>query len=248
MNIILAEQEEIRDNSLVLTDHRAKHIIKVLGSKVGESVRCGIINGARGEASIVSVNSKYPFRVELQLHLWDTPRVQSSIDLLLALPRPIMLKRIFRQAASLGVGTIFITHARRVEKSFWDATLLEPSHYKEHLVHGLEQAIDTVLPTVTFSRRFKPLVEKLLPKCRRNYTHLLLAHPKYPETLSQVLVEKPGRILLAVGPEGGWVEYEIERLRDCGFSPFAFGDRILKVDTAVVSLHGAISSAIEYLS
>ncbi len=248
MNIILAEPGELREDKIVLTDHRAKHIVKVLGSREGDTIKFGIIGGKRGAGVIRSMQRKYPFKVELQLNLTLPPAKKPAIDLLLALPRPIMLRRILSQAAALGVGSLMITHANRVEKSFWEAGLLDSISYREHLVHGLEQAVDTRVPTVEFHRRFKPFVEDSLSEITEKYSHLLLAHPECEANLKDVLSCKPARVLLAVGPEGGWVDYEVEKLKEAGFSAFSMGERILKVDTAVVSLHGRISAVREYLS
>ncbi len=242
MNIILSEPEEVQNETVLLTDHRAKHIVKVLGSKEGDVIKFGVLDGMRGKATILSMHKRFPFRVELQVNLNIPPSVKPPIDLLLALPRPIMLKRIFSQAAALGVGSLYITNANRVEKSFWEASLLEPSSYREHLVHGLEQAVDTRLPHVEFHRRFRPFIEDYIPKKLNEYSHVLLAHPHSQKLLHEVVTQKMERVLLAVGPEGGWVDFEVEKFMSINFHPFTMGERILKVDTAVISLHGRLSA------
>ncbi len=247
MNIILAESHEIVDGKIYLKDHRAKHIIKVLGSRVGEQVRFGIIDGMLGNATILSLEPRYPFIVELEVELHLPKKSYPYIDLLLAFPRPIMLKRILSQAAALGVGSIFVINANRVEKSFWDAGLVDPVITREHLVHGLEQAVDTRLPRVEFHRYFRKFVEGILPEMAADYSHLLLAHPDSRKGLKERIMRKPKRVLLAVGPEGGWVDFEVEKFNNCGFSSFTIGERILKVDTAVVALHGQISAITDWL-
>jgi RsmE family RNA methyltransferase len=241
MNIILIEKQEVQDARVRLTDRRAKHLVKVLQVQTGDRVRIGIIDGPMGSGTVSALCSKYPFQVELQVHFAEEMAAKPPIDLLLALPRPIMLKRIFSQAAALGVGAIFITHAQRVEKSFWSATLLNEEEYRPHLLQGLEQAVDTRVPEVHVYERFKPFVEDVLPERSKGYSHLLIAHPGSTATLKCVMAERPERVLLAVGPEGGWIEYEIDRFVECGFKSFSMGERILKVDTAVVALHGRLS-------
>ena len=248
MNIILIEEEELQDGRVLLTDHRAKHLIKVLQVQVGDTVRMGIIDGPKGSGRVVALFAKYPFQVELEVQLSEELPAKPPIDLLLALPRPIMLRRIFSQAAALGVGTIFITHAQRVEKSFWNATLLNEEEYRPHLLQGLEQAVDTRVPEVCIYERFKPFIEDVLPERIKGYSHLLIAHPGSSATLKDVIVERPERMLLAVGPEGGWIDYEIDRFAECGFVSFSLGGRILKVDTAVVALHGRLSERRESFS
>lgn len=241
MNIILLEQQEILDARVLLTDRRAKHLIKVLQVQAGDAVRVGIIDGPKGSGKVVTLCARFPFAVELEVCFGEEMVEKPPIDLLLALPRPIMLKRIFSQAAALGVGTIYITNAQRVEKSFWNATLLNEEEYRPHLLQGLEQAVDTRVPEVCVFERFKPFVEDVLPEKIQGYTHLLIAHPHTSATLQAVIRERPERILLAVGPEGGWIDYEIDRFAESGFVPFSMGERILKVDTAVVALHGRLS-------
>jgi RsmE family RNA methyltransferase len=242
MNIILAEAGEVDNRRLTLGDHRAKHIVKVLRAEVGDRVRVGLVNGDMGSGIVTEMRKKYPFSVVLDLELDDPMRPQPSIDLILALPRPIMLRRILSQVTALGVGTIHLINANRVEKSFWEAGILTPEEYNIHLLHGLEQAVDTRLPTVTLHHQFRPFIEDFLPSLINDYHSLILAHPKGNRTLGGVIDSRNGRIALAVGPEGGWVDFEVEKFLGLGFACCTFGERILKVDTAVIALHAAISA------
>lgn len=245
MNIILIEEKELSGNSVVLTDHRAKHIVKILKSEVGDSLRLGVINGQSGEAKVTAVQRKFPFVVELAVKLASNLTPQPVIDLLLALPRPIMLRRILSQVTALGVGTIYLVNANRVEKSFWHAGLLEEKEYRSHLIQGLEQAVDTRLPDIRVFRHFRPFVEDVLPGLASQYSSLLLAHPQEEKKLSECMADSTGRILYAVGPEGGWVDFEVEKLRAAGMVSFSLGTRILKVDTAVVAIHSRITQELE---
>lgn len=246
MNIILFEKEELTpDNRVVFNDYRAKHIVKILQSEPGDFVRIGEINGDMGRGSVLRIQRKYPFMVELAVTLSDRPLPPPAIDLLLALPRPIMLKRILSQVTALGVGTIFLVNANRVEKSFWDAGILSKDEYRPHLIHGLEQAVDTRLPEIQMYRHFRPFAEDHLPEISANYSSLVLAHPHSQKSLGHCLSENDGKVLYAIGPEGGWVDFEVEKFLNGGLQSFSIGRRILKVDTAVVSIHGRISQFLE---
>jgi len=245
MNILLAEAEEIVDGLLVLTDRRADHLVKVLRVVEGDTVRVGVIDGPRGIGVIETMRPKHPRSVRLRVTFHETVQEEPRIDLILALARPIMMRRILSQATALGVGRFFCIHAKRVEKSFWDATLLEQDSYVEHLRQGLEQAVDTRMPKVQFFRRFKPFVEDVLPTIVEAYGCRIIAHPGGEQTLSQALAGTRGRVLVAVGPEGGWIDYEVERFGDAGFISCTMGERILKVDTAVVALHARISQILD---
>lgn len=242
MNIILAEAAEVVDRQLTLTDYRAEHIVKVLRSEIGDRLRVGLINGLRGYGSISALQKKYPFSVSLDLDLTEPPGTLPPLDLILALPRPIMLKRVLSQVTALGVGTIHLINANRVEKSFWEAGLLDPQEYRPHLLHGLEQAVDTRMPEIKLHPKFKPFVEDYCPSIVGDYSDLLLADPAGEHPLADGVREKNGRILLAVGPEGGWVPFELQKFREQGFLCCTIGERILKVDTAIIALHASITA------
>lgn len=245
MNIILIENQELNGDEIVLDDHRASHIVKILRSEEGDVLKVGVVNGMRGEGTIMSIKKKFPHRVVLTVCLVDQPQPKPAIDLILALPRPIMLKRILSQVTALGIGHLYLINANRVEKSFWESNLLTEEEYRKHLITGLEQCVDTRLPSISLHERFKPFVEDVLPEKLQHYSHCLVADPSGENVLKKSIDASVGRLVLAVGPEGGWVDYELEKFRGCGFSICTIGDRILKVDTAVVALHGYISACLQ---
>lgn len=242
MNIILFRAGEVQQNSVELTDYRAKHLIRILKAEPGKSYRVGILDGPMGVGKVVSMEKKHPFRVVMELELPEPPQQMAEIDLLLALPRPIMLRRIFSQLTSLGVGRIYLLGANRVEKSFWEAKLLHQEHYLPHLIAGLEQGVDTLLPRISIHRRFRPFIEDYLPTLAGDYGHLLCGHPHGEVALEQAVTSRSGRILLAVGPEGGWVDFEIEKMVEQGFCCCSMGTRILRVDTAAIAFHARVSA------
>ncbi len=243
MNIVLLESSEIVEQRAVLEDERAKHIAKVLRSSPDDSIRVGVINGLTGYGVIEKINRRPPYSVELHVNLIDSPPSPSNVDVVLALPRPIMFKRVLSQATSLGVKRFHIINASRVEKSFWDAHALDEHIYHRHLLKGLEQAVDTRLPKVCFHKGFKSFIDDSVPHLKEEYKYLIVADPRFATISAEKVVEEPGRILFAVGPEGGWIDYEIERMEQTGFKGIGLGSRILRVDTAVIALHSMLASS-----
>ncbi len=234
MNIILFEPEELSGDKLELTDRRARHIINILAAQPGDQLKVGRINGPTGRGTITKTTKN---RVTLKISLDSTPPAQAVTDLILALPRPIMLKRILAQSAALGVDNIYLINSRRVEKSFFSASLLSRENIREYLLSGLEQATATRLPQVSIHPRFRPFVEDVVPIVSRACPVRLAAHPATTNLLPQVTpIPLRDKVLLAIGPEGGWLDYEIVKLREHGFKPFSMGARILRVETAVVAL------------
>jgi len=234
MNIILIDPAEVKDNRVTLRDRRSEHIRNVLGAACGDTLRTGLINGPMGTSTVVGITAE---AVELATNHNGPAPDRPAIDLILALPRPIMLKRIFSQAATFGVRRIYLINASRVEKSFFSASLLAENTFYPLLLHGLEQAVDTMVPEVSIHKRFRPFVEDLLPQVMDDCPVRLAAHPgPFPLLAQTVALPLIKRTAIAIGPEGGWVDFEIDKFRAAGFQPFSMGPRILRVDTAVPAL------------
>ena len=237
MNLILLEASEIRpDGTARVGDARAAHVRRILKSSPGHQLRIGIIDGPLGTATITAVADD---AVHLECQLTDGIPPIPPVDLLLALPRPKVMRRLWAQLAALGVGRIVLTNAEKVERDYFDTHILQPGTYRPLLLEGLQQAKDTRLPIVSIHKRFKVLVEDdldtLCPQRRR-----FVAHPgeneigtRFSETSPDLVSE---RALLAIGPEGGWNPFELALLESRGFSRVGLGPRSLRTDTACVAM------------
>lgn len=230
MNLLLLHPEDCPEPGLAhLHGRRLQHVREVHRAAVGESLRVGMVGGAMGEARITALSAT---RMELQFHLQSPPPPKLPLILVVALPRPKMLKRILQTVATVGVAQLVLLNSYRVEKSFWQSPWLAPEALREQLLLGLEQARDTVLPDVVLAPRFKPFVEDVLPALSQG-RQKLLAHPG-AEQACPVALNQP--LCLAIGPEGGFIPYEVQALQAQGFAPVHLGARILRVETAVTAL------------
>ncbi|WP_163782698.1 RsmE family RNA methyltransferase, partial [Myxococcus vastator] len=160
---------------------------------------------------------------------------------LLAIPRPKALKKVLPAVASLGVDRIVLVNAARVEKSYFDSKVLDAAFVRELLLQGLEQARDTQLPEVLVRERFRPFVEDELDAVFGLQSLRLLPHPPAEQPLRALGVGLAQRVVLAIGPDGGWVPFEADLLEAHGFRPFSLGPRILRVETAVPVLLGQVA-------
>ena len=230
MNLLLLEEADfIAADRVILRDRRLTHMQDVHRCEVGDSMRVGRIDGLMGSAEVLRLDAA---EAELRVVLDQPPPSKLPLTLVLALPRPKMLRRVFQTVAAMGVPRIILVNSYRVEKSFWQTPFLEPEAIREQLILGLEQARDSVLPDVVIEKRFKPFVEDRLPGITEG-TLGLVGHPgNYPSCPRGL--DEP--VTLAIGPEGGWIPYEIELLGKSGLQPVQLGDRILRVETAVTAL------------
>lgn len=230
MNLLLLEEADfISADRVILRDRRLRHMQEVHRSEVGDSLRIGRVDGLLGTAELLRLE---PREAELCVSFDREPPGKLPLTLVLALPRPKMLRRVFQTVATMGVPKVILVNSYRVEKSFWQTPFLEPAAIREQLILGLEQARDSVLPEIVIEKRFKPFVEDRLPAVVDG-TLGLVGHPgDFPACPRAV--DQP--VTLAIGPEGGWIPYEIDLLRASGLNPVQLGERILRVETAVTAL------------
>ncbi len=230
MNIILLRESDWTDeHSVRLNDYRAQHVINVIQPALGQSLRVGLINGHKGIGTVTAIDSAI---VQLDVALTESPPTRHPTRLVLALPRPKMLRRILRTVAEFGVDELHLIHSYRVEKSFWQSPLLKKGKVESALIQGLERAGDTILPVVTEHRRFKPFIEDSLSSIAAE-RDLVIAHPGGEYRLQ---TEDEKQRCLLVGPEGGFIDYEIELARSLGATVAHLGNRIMSVDTAVCAV------------
>jgi RsmE family RNA methyltransferase len=232
MNLLLLAPSEISpEGQAVLIGPRAKHLLSVLKVKAGSVVRAGVLDGPIGSARVEGVEDD---RVRLSVTLEGAPPPRPAIDLLLALPRPKVLKRLWAQLAALGVGTVVLTNAAKVERFYFDSHVVREDELRPYLLEGLAQAKDTRVPIVRVAKTLKPLVEDELD-ATFGQARRLLADPIYDRSMIDAA---PGadRVVLALGPEGGWSEYERALLERHGFEGVGLGPRTLRSDTAAISL------------
>ncbi|VXD00585.1 16S rRNA (uracil(1498)-N(3))-methyltransferase [Pseudomonas sp. 9Ag] len=230
MNLLLLEAADfVAADRVILRDRRLKHLQEVHRAEAGESLRVGLLGGQMGQGQLLRLDAQ---EAELEVQLQQAPPAKLPVTLVLALPRPKMLRRVLQTVASMGVPRLVLLNSYRVEKSFWQTPFLEPQAIREQLLLGLEQARDTLLPEVIIEKRFKPFVEDRLPQLVAG-TLGLVGHPGEYPPCPRALSEP---VTLAIGPEGGWIPYEIEKLTEAGLQPVQLGDRILRVETAVSAL------------
>jgi RsmE family RNA methyltransferase len=241
VNLILLEAAEIgADSNVALSGARAAHLANVLKVAPGHQVRMGILDGPRGVGTVQSIGDG---TIALRCALESAIPPRPPVDLLLALPRPKVMRRLWAQIAALGVGRIILTNAEKVERNYFDTHILAPDTYRPLLVEGLQQARDTRLPLVSIHRQFKVLVEDELDHLFDRGVRVV-ADPAATQTVDTAAGKNcKERLLLAVGPEGGWNPFEVGLLDAHGFHPVGVGTRTLRTDTACVALLALVHDA-----
>jgi RsmE family RNA methyltransferase len=234
VNLLLIDAAELRPGGVfTIADRRAQHLRTVLGVAVGATVRTGVIGATLGSAEVLAVDSD---AITLRYTVERDGSSPAPIDLVLAVPRPKVITRTIEIAASFGVRRIDLTNAWRVDKSYLASPRLSPDALALAARFGAEQGATTHLPPIALHDRFMAMLDARF--AAPDDTLRLVAHPGSPP-LEQV-VSSTAPVALAIGPEGGWIERELDTLVARGFQPVSLGAPILRVEAAVASALGQL--------
>lgn len=243
MNCILLPAANFSNESAhINAAAQIEHINQVLGAKVGETLKIGQLEGNLGTAVIADMT---PERIDLyEVSLVTVPPSKLDLTVVLALPRPKVLRRLIMDMTALGVRDIILINSYRTQKSYWQSPML--SRLDEFVLEGLQQGVDTVAPRISLQKRFKPFVEDELVNLITN--RAIVAHPyaelSFSEYVQQQLEssESPQKSILPsmvfIGAEGGWIDYEVELLARQGCQTVHIGARILRTEAAVNAILG----------
>jgi 16S rRNA (uracil1498-N3)-methyltransferase len=226
VNLLLVEATELAGDgtcTLAADDRRVEHVRTVLGARVGSKLRAGVLGGKLATAEVLADTGTLTLRLELT----DDPPEQLAVDLVLAIPRPKVLARVIETCAAFSVRRIDLTNAWRVDKSYLRSPRLAASSLAQAARLGAEQGATTHVPQI---RVFDRLMALLDAEPFADVTKLI-AHPRTPPI--EAAATPPLPCVLAIGPEGGWIERELATFVDRGFVACSIGGPILRVEAAV---------------
>ncbi len=228
MNWLIVDPTEVRpDGRVWLTDHRAEYVRRTLGSRPAATFRVGLVGGGRGWARAEEAG---PEHVVMYCEFSEAPLPRSGISLLLAMPRPKAMKRLWSQLVELGVERVWITSAEGVESSYLTSRALDPEVIRTRLREGMAQCGETRPPAIEIVFDLEQALRRAVevaPEAQR-----WVVDPSFEEPLPGGM---EGPVLLAIGPERGWSDRERSRMVAEGFRGGHLGPRILRAETACVA-------------
>ncbi len=234
MNIVLldANQDCSSDIWSIEDQRQIKHLNQHLQLRAGDTLKVGVRDGQRYLTEVQSITAQ-----QIMLRPIQTESVPNKlpVHLILALPRPKVLRRMIMDAVTLGVERISLIHSYRVDKSYWQSPFLQ--QLDDYVTLGLEQAGDTIVPEIQLYKRFKPFVEDVLPTLITEQRPAYVAHPYAEQSMPHAIAHGCN---LIVGPEGGFIPYEIDLLKKNGCQAMSLGNRILRTETAVSNILGRL--------
>ncbi|MEQ1107437.1 16S rRNA (uracil(1498)-N(3))-methyltransferase [Acinetobacter seifertii] len=235
MNIVLLEPEDTQSEIWSIHSKRQlQHLREHLDITVGQNLKVGIRNSARYVTKIVSIDEQ---EVCIRPIREEAVPAKLPVHLIVALPRPKVLRRLIMDSVTLGVEKISLIHSYRVDKSYWQTPFLQ--QIDNYVTLGLEQAGDTIVPEIQMYKRFKPFVEDVLPTLISETSPAYVAHPYADESMPNGIDHACS---IVVGPEGGFIPYEVDLLTKNGCQAVSLGNRILRTETSISYILGRLFS------
>ena len=236
MNIVLLDPRQTESEFWTISSKRQlEHLHTHVGVKVGDTLKVGIREGKRYLTEIIDISEN---SIQIKPLKEESVPEKLPVTLIVALPRPKVLRRLIMDAVTLGVDKLILIHSYRVDKSYWQTPFLQQL---DHFVTlGLEQAGDTIAPKIELYKRFKPFVEDVLPTLISTQCPAYVAHP-YTEQKMPCAIDHPCTVI--IGPEGGFIPYEIDLLIKNGCQAVSLGNRILRTETAISYVLGRLFGA-----
>lgn len=234
MNVLVFFPEELQNNLITVVGRRGAHLAQTIKVVPGQSLRVAQVNVGLGSGIVRTVD---PGKVVVEVPVLSPVPKPAAIEIILAMPRPQTLKKVLELCGTMAIAHLTIIGSARVERSYFNSPILQPERYREYLHIGMEQGANPFMTTVEIAPRFRDFSTTGLPAMLNDCDSALLAHPASADTLAEIAKRKPftasKRTLLAVGPEGGWRDSELEVFEKHRFSFFRLSSNILRVEHAV---------------
>lgn len=230
MNLILFEPNEVQEQHihLPIADARAQHILNVLKLVPHKMFRAGILGSTVHQATLLCMDQH---KLVIQLSEGLPCPKPHNVDLWLAMPRPKALRRMYSPLAQIGLRSLFLSGAEKVDPSYMNSHYASDASAKAHVIDGLMQAGNTHPYSIHFYPSFDLVMDRILPQ--KQYTHRWVCDVgSHPLISKQSLVSPASSVLLAIGPEGGWTNQERISFSQSGFTFVSLGDRIFRSELA----------------
>jgi 16S rRNA (uracil1498-N3)-methyltransferase len=222
--------DQISGDTAALVGEHAQHLSRVLRAQVGqefdiaggESVRAG---------KITSISED---RVEFALGAVLEVRAAARVTLVLSIFKFDRMEWAIEKCTEIGVARIVPVVAQRTDAHLAAAAVKRQERWERLVRQAAEQSRRVGVPAVAFPIKLKDLDRALLVDSNVSAVRVVLAETESQVRLRDVLLPLHQDATLAIGPEGGWTEEELEWLRRAGWATASLGGTILRAETAAI--------------
>ena len=222
---------------LTLIQDSSKHLVNVLRKKEGSLIELFDGKGSSCTAEIISSQKK---RVKVKLVeeavFQDRKGIKISLGQSLIKTEPFSFS--IQKATELGVASMSPLYTERtVIKLKPNSTKSRKVRWQSIATHACQQCGENWLPEINEIQRLEDWAQAVKAK------HKIVLYPNAETKLSSLTFDDS--VAIAVGPEGDFTDSEINLLTEKDFLPVKLGERVLRADTAVISVVSAIRAMCE---
>jgi 16S rRNA (uracil1498-N3)-methyltransferase len=247
MNSLVLFPQEVRESAVaVLEGARARYAFDTHGVREGQSLKVAVMGGRRGQGRILLASLD---KVTIELALSDECLRTSPVSLIVGVSRPQTIKKVIQAAVMFGVSSLHFVKSEKGEKSYLQSRSLDAESIEEEALKALEQIWDSRKPEIVVHRTFSYFMENKLSTVAENLmqesgvskVHSMVAHPgSAPLRCGDTALIQGAASVIAIGPERGWSDGEIDIFDRYGFHRIGLGDRVVRVELALVFLLGKL--------
>jgi 16S rRNA (uracil1498-N3)-methyltransferase len=230
--------DEVSENHAALTGEHADHLIRVLRARVGQDFDIATGHSVR-RGRITSVKAD---RVEFELaEVISTPPF-AEITLLLAVFKFDRMEWAIEKCTELGVSHIIPVISRRTDSHLAAASAKRVDRWRRIALEAAEQSRRTAPPEITAPIKLSEAVNLSQPR------RIVLAESEEQTLLRDLLPsDTSDAIALAIGPEGGWTDDEVQAFQQAGWISASLGNTILRAETAAIAALAIAASMLSSL-
>lgn len=242
-------EHDWNSDKVFITEDNAHHIIRVMRKKIGDEIIC---NHPNGEAAICTITQLTKAEVHTKITKWleDNAELPVQVTIAQGLPKGNKLELIFQKGTELGADEFWLFQAdRSIAKWEQKKAVQKIKRYEKIIKEASEQCHRNIVPNLKETGTIEELLED-----SRHYHLRLFAYEEEARTNAYSLLSdalqtgKPNdKIIVFIGPEGGFSNEEVELLKANKCKPVRLGRRILRTETASMYLLASISYHFEEL-
>jgi RsmE family RNA methyltransferase len=241
MNFLFVREHEIDEGRRIRIrlDRRFERLARAVALSPGTEFRVAAEGLGRGSGKVLELSASgmcASFESAA-----EKSAARCDLDLILAAPRPKVLRRLVPGIVSMGLRSITLVNASGVKREYFDTHWLEPGNLEELIMLGLEQGGVCRYPSVRIEKRLKPYLEDCVGP-RLNDELRLLCLPGGSSRHAHA--GGAGIIRIAVGPETGWTDFEEAMFAAAGFVPLSLGEEHMACDVACIAAVGAVKAGL----
>ena len=229
--------DEVSGNRAALTGNHARHLAQVLRARVGQEFDISTGSEVR-RGKVISVRAE---RVEFELGDTVAHHSQFEISLALSVFKFDRMEWAVEKCTELGVAKIIPLIAGRTEKHLASAAAKRVDRWRRIAEQASEQSRRISPPDIV-----EPMEVDQAVALERDGSRIVLSETEKKLLLKDALPPEPHSVMLALGPEGGWKEQELQLFRNCGWTSASLGQTILRTETAAIAAVAMVRSLLPW--